>query len=189
MSIDGFDCAGHPGEDDVTNLILIPRAADQIDIPIIASGGISDARGMVAALALGADAVNMGTRFMATVESPIHQNVKDHLIQADERMTDHIFRSFRNTARVAKNSVSAEVIRIEKEGGQFEDVRELVSGARGKTVYETGDTDAGIWSAGLSQALINDAPTCQELVDRMITEAEEIINGRLAGLLNAPVAG
>lgn len=187
VSIDGFDCAGHPGEDDVTNLILIPRAADALDIPLIASGGISDARGMVAALALGADAINMGTRFMCTAESPIHEKVKDHLIQADERMTDHIFRSFRNTARVAKNAVSQEVIRIEKEGGDFEAVRELVSGARGKTVYETGDTDAGIWSAGLSQALIDDAPTCQELVDRMVTEAEAIINERLSGLLATPV--
>jgi len=187
VSIDGFDCAGHPGEDDVTNLILIPRAADQLDIPIIASGGISDARGMVAALALGADAINMGTRFMATAESPIHQNIKDHLIQADERMTDHIFRSFRNTARVARNSVSQEVIRIEKEGGEFADVRDLVSGARGRTVYESGDPEAGIWSAGLSQALIYDAPTCQELVERMISEAEEIISGRLAGLLGDPV--
>ncbi|MTD45929.1 nitronate monooxygenase [Conexibacter sp. W3-3-2] len=187
VSIDGFDCAGHPGEDDVTNLILIPRAADALDIPLIASGGISDARGMVAALALGADAINMGTRFMCTAESPIHEKVKDHLIQADERMTDHIFRSFRNTARVAKNSVSQEVIKIEKEGGDFEAVRELVSGARGKTVYESGDVEAGIWSAGLSQALIDDAPTCQELVERMITEAEAIINERLSGLLATPV--
>jgi NAD(P)H-dependent flavin oxidoreductase YrpB (nitropropane dioxygenase family) len=186
VSIDGFDCAGHPGEDDVPGLVLIPAAADKLDTILIASGGISDARGLVAALALGADAVNMGTRFMCTVESPIHDNVKQHLVGADERMTQHIFRTFRNTARVARNAISEQVVEIEKGGGQFEDVRELVSGQRGKLVYETGDTDAGIWSAGLSQALIHDVPTVAELVDRMMSEAEEIISGRLAGLLGTP---
>ncbi|WP_354702512.1 nitronate monooxygenase family protein [Paraconexibacter sp. AEG42_29] len=179
VSIDGLDCAGHPGEDDVPGLVLIPAAADQLDCVLIASGGIADARGLVAALALGADAVNMGTRFMCTVESPIHDNIKQHLVQADERQTDLIFRSYRNTARVAKNSVSQQVIEIEKEGRPFEDVRDLVSGARGKTVYETGDPDAGIWSAGLCQGLIHDVPTCAELVDRMMTEAEAIIADRL----------
>ncbi|PTL59594.1 nitronate monooxygenase [Paraconexibacter algicola] len=189
VSVDGLDCAGHPGEDDVTNLVLIPAAADKMSIPIIASGGIGDARGLVAALALGADAVNMGTRFMCTVESPIHDNIKQHIVQADERQTQHIFRSFRNTARVARNAISEQVVEIEKNGGQFEDVKDLVSGARGKTVYEKGDPDAGIWTAGLVQGLIHDVPTCQELVERMITEAEAIITERLSGLLATPVAG
>ncbi|WP_249010354.1 nitronate monooxygenase family protein [Conexibacter sp. DBS9H8] len=185
VSIDGFDCAGHPGEDDVPGLVLIPAAADKLDCVLIASGGIADARGLVAALALGADAVNMGTRFMCTAESPIHEQVKAHLVHADERMTQHIFRSFRNTARVARNKISEQVVEIEKAGGSFEDVRDLVSGQRGRLVYETGDTDAGIWSAGLSQALIHDVPTCQELVERIMTEAEEIIHTRLAGLVPA----
>ncbi len=136
----------------------------------------------MAALALGADAVNMGTRFMCTVESPIHQKVKEHIVGADERMTQHIFRTFRNTARVARNVISEQVVEIEKRGGQFEDVRELVTGQRGKTVYETGDVDAGIWTAGLSQALIHDIPTCQELVDTIITQADEIITSRLSPL-------
>jgi len=188
VSIDGFDCAGHPGEDDVPGLVLIPAAADKLDIPIVASGGIADARGLVAALALGADAVNMGTRFMCTVESPIHQNIKEHLVQADERQTQHIFRSFRNTARVARNSVSEQVVEIEKNGGQFEDVRELVSGARGRLVYENGDPEAGIWSAGLCQGLIHDVPTCAELVERMMSEAEAIIAERLVGALGATVS-
>ena len=188
VSIDGFDCAGHPGEDDVPGLVLIPAAADKLDCVLIASGGIADARGLVAALALGADAVNMGTRFMCTVESPIHENVKAHLVQADERMTQHIFRSFKNTARVSRNTISEQVVEIERGGGSFEDVRELVSGQRGKLVYETGDTDAGIWTAGLSQGLIHDVPTCAELVVGMGAEAEEIIAGRLTSLLGDPIA-
>lgn len=187
VSIDGLDCAGHPGEDDVPGLVLIPAAADALDIPIIASGGIADARGLVAALALGADAVNMGTRFMCTVESPIHENIKQHIVAADERQTDLIFRSYRNTARVAKNAISQQVIAIEREGRPFEDVRDLVSGARGKTVYETGDPDAGIWTAGLCQGLIHDVPTCAELVERMMSEAEAIIAERLAGFTGAIV--
>lgn len=188
VSIDGFDCAGHPGEDDVPGLVLIPAAADKLDCVLIASGGIGDARGLVAALALGADAVNMGTRFMCTVESPIHDNIKQHIVQADERQTQHIFRTFRNTARVARNKVSEEVVAIEQRGGTFEDVKDLVSGARGATVYETGDPDAGIWSAGLVQGLIHDVPTCGELVERMVTEAEAIIAERLAGLAGLAVA-
>jgi nitronate monooxygenase len=188
VSIDGFDCAGHPGEDDVPGLVLIPAAADRLEIPLIASGGFGEARGLVAALALGADAVNMGTRFMCTAESPIHENVKRHLVEADERMTVHIFRSFRNTARVARNSVAEQVVEIERAGGSFEDVKELVSGQRGRLVYETGDVEAGIWSAGLVQGLIHDVPTCGELVERIMSEAEEIIAGRLAGLLGDPVS-
>ena len=183
VSIDGFDCAGHPGEDDVPGLVLIPAAADQLDCVLIASGGIADARGLVAALALGADAVNMGTRFMCTAESPIHQNIKDHIVQADERQTMHIFRSYRNTARVARNSVAEQVAEIERDGGSFEDVRELVSGARGRLVYEQGDPEAGIWTAGLVQGLIHDVPTCEELVERIMTEADALVADRLAGML------
>jgi NAD(P)H-dependent flavin oxidoreductase YrpB (nitropropane dioxygenase family) len=179
VSIDGFDCAGHPGEDDVPGLVLIPAAADKLTCVLIASGGIADGRGLVAALALGADAVNMGTRFMCTVESPIHENIKEHIVGADERMTQHIFRSFRNTARVARNAVSEQVLEIEKAGGKFDDVRELVSGQRGKLVYETGDVNAGIWTAGISQALIHDVPTCEDLVDTIMSDADEIISSRL----------
>jgi nitronate monooxygenase len=184
VSIDGFDCAGHPGEDDIPGLILIPAAADALEIPLIASGGIADARGLVAALALGADAVNMGTRFMCTVESPIHENVKRHIVEADERQTVHIFRSLRNTARVARNGVSEQVVEIERNGGGFEDLRELVSGARGRLVYETGDTEAGVWSVGACQGLIHDIPTCQELVETIITDADAIVAERLTGLLD-----
>jgi NAD(P)H-dependent flavin oxidoreductase YrpB (nitropropane dioxygenase family) len=184
VSIDGFECAGHPGEDDIPGLILIPVTADKLTIPIIASGGIADARGLVAALALGADGVNMGTRFMATAESYVHDNVKQAMVQADERSTDLIFRTMRNTARVAKNAVSQQVRAIEGEGGSFDDVRDLVAGARGREVYETGDPDRGIWSAGMTLGLIHDIPTVAELVERLMTEAEEII-GRLDALSRA----
>jgi NADH:quinone reductase (non-electrogenic) len=180
VSIDGFECAGHPGEDDVPGLILMPAAADQVSIPMIASGGFGDGRGLVAALALGADGINMGTRFLATAEAPIHEAIKRQLVERDERETDLIFRTMRNTARVARNAVSQEVLRIEREGGAFEDVRELVAGARGRLVYEEGDQDHGIWSAGMVQGLIHDIPTCEELVERIVAEAEEIIAGRLA---------
>jgi NADH:quinone reductase (non-electrogenic) len=182
ISIDGFDCAGHPGEDDVPGLVLIPAAADQLEIPIIASGGFADARGLVAALALGADAVNMGTRFMCTAESPIHENIKRRIVENDERQTDLIFRTLRNTARVAKNAISQEVIGIEKQGGTFEDIKHLVAGARGRTVYENGDPDAGIWSAGLCQGLIHDIPTCAELIETIMTDADQIIAERLAAM-------
>lgn len=183
ISIDGFECAGHPGEDDVPGLILIPAAADKIKIPMIASGGFGDARGLVAALALGAEGVNMGTRFMATVESPIHENIKQQIVENDERATELIFRTMHNTSRVAKNVISQQVVALEREGAKFEDVRELVAGTRGRSVYEVGDNDAGIWSAGQVQGLIHDIPTCAELVHRMVREAEEIIAGRLAGML------
>jgi nitronate monooxygenase len=184
ISIDGLECAGHPGEDDVGGLILIPAAADKVKIPMIASGGFGDARGLVAALALGADGVNMGTRFMCTVESPIHQKVKEQIVANDERQTNLIFRTLHNTARVAKNAVSDEVVAIERRGGaKFEDVKDLVAGARGRVVYEEGDPDYGIWSAGQVQGLIHDIPTCAELISRMVREAEEIINGRLAGMV------
>ena len=188
ISIDGFECAGHPGEDDVPGLILIPAAADKIKIPMIASGGFGDARGLVAALALGAEGINMGTRFMATVESPIHENVKRQMVENDERATELIFRTMRNTSRVAKNAISIQVAQMEREGAKFEDVRELVAGTRGKVVYETGDPDHGIWSAGQVQGLINDIPTCAVLVSRIVSGAEEIINGRLGGMVGKRVA-
>lgn len=183
ISIDGFECAGHPGEDDVPGMVLIPAAAAALEIPVIASGGIADGRGLVAALALGAEGVNMGTRFMCTVESPIHRRIKEAIVSHDERSTNLIFRPFRNTARVVKNSVSDAVLRIQSEGGEFADVRELVSGARGAKVYETGDPELGIWWAGQAQGLIHDVPTVAELVARIVGEAEQIVSGRLAGLL------
>ncbi|WP_280458750.1 NAD(P)H-dependent flavin oxidoreductase [Nocardia carnea] len=185
VSIDGFECAGHPGEDDVPGLVLIPAAARALTIPIIASGGIADARGLVAALALGADGVNMGTRFLCTQESSIDQQVKEQIVANSERDTQLIFRTMHNTARVADNEISRKVVEIEKAGGKFEDVRELVSGARGRRVFEEGDLDAGIWSVGLCQGLIEDIPTCAELIGRMVSEAEELINARLARFVSA----
>ncbi|MFZ5733454.1 MAG: NAD(P)H-dependent flavin oxidoreductase [Pseudomonadota bacterium] len=179
ISIDGFECAGHPGEDDTPGLILIPCAADKVKIPMIASGGFGDARGLVAALALGAEGINMGTRFMCTKESPIHQHIKEQIVANDERATELIFRTMRNTSRVAKNVVSTKVVGMEKEGVTFEQIKDLVAGARGRTVYEKGDPDAGIWSAGQVQGLIHDIPSCAELVSRIVREAEEIIRQRL----------
>jgi nitronate monooxygenase len=182
VSIDGFECAGHPGEDDVGGLILFPATADKITVPIIASGGIADARGLVAALALGCDGVNMGTRFMATVEAPIHENVKKQIVANDERGTNLIFRTLHNTARVAKNAISDEVVAIEKRGNAtFADVKDLVAGVRGANVLDKGEMDAGIWSAGETQALIHDIPTCHDLIARIMREAEAIIRQRLAG--------
>ncbi len=183
VSIDGFECAGHPGEDDVPGLVLIPVAADVIDIPMIASGGFGDARGLVAALALGADGINMGTRFMCTVESPIAERIKQAIVAADERETDLIFRPLRNTSRVARNSVSREVVEILSAGGEFEDVRHLVAGTRGRRVYDEGDPEAGVWSVGLVQGLIHDIPTVGELVARMVAEGASIIRGRLDRML------
>jgi nitronate monooxygenase len=183
ISIDGLECAGHPGEDDVGGLVLIPAAADKVKIPMIASGGFGDARGLVAALALGADGVNMGTRFMATAESPIHEEIKRQIVANDERATNLIFRTMRNTSRVAKNSVSDQVVAMEREGATFEEVRELVAGTRGRVVFEDGDQDFGVWSAGQVQGLIHDIPTCADLIHRMVAEAEDIIAGRLGGML------
>ena len=180
VSIDGFECAGHPGEDDVPGLILIPAAADRITIPMLASGGFADGRGLVAALALGADGINMGTRFMCTKEAPVHENVKKQIVANDERSTDLIFRTLHNTARVAKNAVSQEVVTIERRGNaQIGDVAHLVSGQRGKVVLEQGDMDHGIWSAGQVQGLIHDIPSVQELIERIVREAEAIIHQRL----------
>jgi NAD(P)H-dependent flavin oxidoreductase YrpB (nitropropane dioxygenase family) len=180
VSIDGVECAGHPGEDDIPGLVLIPAAADRVRIPIIASGGFADARGLVAALALGADGINMGTRFMCTVESPIHQNVKEHIVASDERSTELILRTLRNTHRVARNSVSQEVTTIEAAGGaKIEDLAYLVAGKRGKMVFETGDVNYGVWSVGISQGLIRDIPTCGNLISRIVSDAEALIRSRL----------
>jgi nitronate monooxygenase len=189
VSIDGFECAGHPGEDDIPGLVLIPAAADRLTVPMLASGGFADGRGLVAALALGADGISMGTRWMATVESGIHQNVKDRLVQAEERDTQLIFRQLRNTSRVADNQVSREVVRMLDEGAEFADIQHLVAGARGVKVYETGDIDHGIWSAGMVQSLIKDIPTCEELVQRIVAEATAVIRDRLGSALEpaAPV--
>ncbi|MDN5913779.1 MAG: nitronate monooxygenase family protein [Pseudonocardia sp.] len=180
VSIDGFECAGHPGEDDVPGLVLIPAATARLSIPVVASGGFADGRGLAAALALGADGINMGTRFMCTAEAPVHDRVKQAIVDADERTTDLIFRSLRNTARVARNGTSREVVRILDDGGSFDDVRDLVAGARGRTVFESGDLEAGIWSAGQCQGLIDDVPTVRELVHRIVAEAEEVLD-RLRG--------
>lgn len=190
ISIDGFECAGHPGEDDIPGLVLIPAAAQRITIPMIASGGFADGRGLVAALALGADGINMGTRFLCTVEAPVHRNVKERLVAASERDTDLIFRPLRNTSRVARNGVSRTVVAMLAGGASFADVRDLVVGTRGRRVFETGDLDAGVWTAGMVQGLIRDIPTVADLVQRTIVEAEEIVNRRLAGLFPAArVAG
>ncbi|MBC7160340.1 MAG: nitronate monooxygenase [Porphyrobacter sp.] len=184
ISIDGFECAGHPGEDDIPGLILIPAAADKIRIPILASGGFGDGRGLVAALALGAEGINMGTRFCATKEAPIHDAVKQAYLDNDERGTTLIFRSLRNTARVATSAVSDEVVRrLERPGATFDDVQDLVAGASARRVLEEGDLDAGIVWAGMVQGLIHDIPSCKELIDRIMAEATALIRDRLAGLI------
>ncbi|HKR89619.1 MAG TPA: nitronate monooxygenase [Phenylobacterium sp.] len=185
ISIDGFECAGHPGEDDIPGLILIPAAADQINVPIVASGGFADGRGLAAALALGADAINMGTRFCATQEAPIHPAFKAALVENDERATDIILRSYRNSARVARNAISQAVRELEAQGKPFAEVAHLVKGARGREGLISGELDHGVWTAGMAQGLIHDIPSVAELVDRIISEAVEIMTGRLSGLVVA----
>ncbi|MCG8317788.1 MAG: nitronate monooxygenase [Pseudomonadales bacterium] len=180
ISIDGFECAGHPGEDDIPGLILIPAAANQVKIPMLASGGFADGRGLVAALALGADGINMGTRFCATTEAPIHEAIKQFLVDNDERDTNLIFRSLRNTGRVSKNSISDKVVKIlENPEAKFEDVHHLVKGADGRKALESGDINSGLIWAGQVQGLIQDIPTTQALITRIIREASDIIDGRL----------
>ncbi|KAI8146010.1 2-nitropropane dioxygenase [Fennellomyces sp. T-0311] len=184
LSIDGFECAGHPGEDDITGLILLNKAAQKLETPYIASGGFADGRGLVAALALGAQGINMGTRFMCTEEAPIHRKIKEAIVDADERSTALLYRPFRNTARVFKNEVAIEVNRIEANpGAKFEDIKDLVAGTRGRQAYITGDKDYGIWSAGQAVGLINDIPTCEELVSRISSDAENIIRNNLTKLI------
>ncbi|KAL7277386.1 hypothetical protein ACG7TL_009248 [Trametes sanguinea] len=183
LSIDGFECAGHPGEEDIGGIVLLARAAQELKIPYIASGGFADGRGLASALALGACGVNMGTRFMCTVESPIHQKIKDKIVESTEKDTVHIFRTLHNTARVYKNAVAQQVVALERRpgGAKFEDVRDLVSGQRGRLVYEKGDPDVGIWTAGIVMGLIKDCPTCEVLLNRIEREAEEVI-GELQAL-------
>lgn len=180
VSIDGFECAGHPGEHDIGGLVLFPAAADALTIPVVASGGIADGRGLAAALVLGCDGVNMGTRFMATKEAPIHQGIKDKIVEMDETQTQVIFRSYRNTARVYRNSISEKVAEIEAAGGGFEEVHAYVSGANQEIAWTTGDIEAGMVTAGLSGAFVRDVPTCQEVIDRIMADAKEIITGRVA---------
>ena len=179
VSIDGFECAGHPGEHDIGGLVLFPAAADALTIPVVASGGIADGRGLAAALVLGCDGVNMGTRFMATKEAPIHQGIKDKIVEMDENQTQVIFRSYRNTARVYRNSISEKVAEIEATGGGFEEVHKYVSGAKQEIAWSTGDIEAGMVTAGLSGAFVRDVPTCQEVIDRIMADAKEIITGRV----------
>jgi NAD(P)H-dependent flavin oxidoreductase YrpB (nitropropane dioxygenase family) len=185
ISIDGFECAGHPGEDDVPGLILIPAAVRQLRIPVIASGGIASGQGLAAALALGASAVNMGTRFMVTTEASIHDNVKQQIIQNDERSTVLVFRKFHNTARVARNSISEQIVEIsEREGATFDDIAALASGVRArKSVLAEGNMEDGMWWAGQTQGLIHEIGTVREIVDQVIADAEEII-GRLPTLVH-----
>jgi len=186
ISIDGFECAGHPGEDDIPGLILIPAAADKLSIPIIASGGFADGRGLAAALALGAEGVNMGTRFCATLEAPIHDNIKQMIVANSERDTNLIFRKFRNTGRVAKTGVSDKVVEITNQPDSvFADIQPLVSGARGRTALETGDIEAGLIWASQAQGLIHDIPSCEELIRTMVADAQAIIQGRLSSFVHA----
>ncbi|MEO8297664.1 MAG: nitronate monooxygenase family protein, partial [Burkholderiales bacterium] len=183
ISIDGFECAGHPGEDDIPGLVLIPAAANKVKVPMLASGGFADGRGLVAALALGADGINMGTRFCATKEAPIHDNVKAALVANDERASDVIFRTYKNSARVARNAISQRVLAAEKEGLPFDSVASIVKGVLGKEAYEIGDLDHGIWSAGMVQGLIDDVPSVKDLLDRIMSDAEALIRQRLSGML------
>jgi NAD(P)H-dependent flavin oxidoreductase YrpB (nitropropane dioxygenase family) len=187
VSVDGFECGGHPGEDDIPNMILLPRAADELDIPFVSSGGQADGRSLVASLAMGAEGMNMGTRFIATKEAPVHQNVKDAIVAASELDTRLVMRPLRNTERVLTNSAVEKLLEIEKEKGddlQFSDVIEQVAGVYPKIMKE-GTMDAGAWSCGMVAGLINDIPTCQELIDRIMAEADQIINQRLKGFLAA----
>jgi len=185
VSVDGFECGGHPGEDDVPNMILLPRAADALTIPFVASGGMADARSLVAALAMGAAGMNMGTRFIATKEAPVHEHVKQALLAASELDTRLIMRSLRNTERVLKNAAVERVLAIERQKGaavRFEDIRAELAGVYPKIMTE-GQMDAGAWSCGMVVGLIHDIPSVQELIDRIMAEAERLIRDRLTGFL------
>ncbi|WP_417519143.1 NAD(P)H-dependent flavin oxidoreductase [Marinobacter sp.] len=186
VSVDGFECGGHPGEDDIPNFILLPRAAEELKIPFVASGGMADGRSLVAAMALGAEGMNMGTRFLATRDAPIHDNVKQAIVESDELQTRLIMRNLRNTERVLKNAAVEEIIRIEKEKGEevtIDDIRHLVTGAKGRLVLQEGKMDEAAWSCGMVAGLIHDIPTCDELIQRIMAEAESIVRERLAGFL------
>ena len=185
VSVDGFECGGHPGEDDIPGLILLPRAAEELSIPFVASGGFGTAGGLVAALALGADGINMGTRFIATVEAPVHQNVKQALVDADERQTRLIMRPLRNTERVMVNDAVEKILEIEKTKGddlQIGDILPLVADVYPKVMRE-GEMNIGAWSTGMVAGLIHDIPTCKELIERIVEGAEKLIRDRLPGLL------
>jgi len=187
VSVDGFECGGHPGEDDIPNLVLLPRAAEELSVPFVASGGFANGQQLVAALALGAEGINMGTRFIATQEAPVHQNVKEALVGASELDTRLIMRPLRNTERVLLNPVVEKISEIEREKGPelaIGDIAQLVGGAYPKIMQE-GEMDAGAWSCGMVAGLIHDIPTCQELIDRIMTEAEAIIGDRLRSLAAA----
>jgi nitronate monooxygenase len=187
VSVDGFECGGHPGEDDVPNFILLPLAAEALKIPFVASGGMADGRSLVAALALGAEGINMGTRFIATREAPVHEKVKQAIVAASELDTRLVMRPLRNTERVLHNAAVDEILRIEKEKGsalQIQDIIQQVAGVYPRIMLE-GDMDAGAWSCGMVAGLIHDVPTCQELVSRIMREAEDIIARRLTGTLGS----
>jgi NAD(P)H-dependent flavin oxidoreductase YrpB (nitropropane dioxygenase family) len=173
LSIDGFECAGHVGEHDITNFILLSKARQVLGVPFIASGGFADGQGLAAALSLGACGINMGTRFMCTVEAPIHQNIKQAVVDAQETDTELVLRRWRNTSRLFKNKVASEAVKIEKESttGKFEEVAPFVSGKRGRQVFLNGDKDFGVWTAGQVIGLIHDIPTCEELISRIEREA------------------
>lgn len=183
VSIDGFECAGHPGEQDVGGLVLFPAATQALKIPVLASGGIADGRGLAAALSLGCEGINMGTRFLVTQEAPIHEGIKQKVVEMDENQTRLIFRTYRNTARVYKNTIADEVAEIEAAGGDFGQVHHLVSGANQEKAWSTGDIEAGMVTVGMCGGLINDIPTCEELVKNIMSDAETIIRDRLAGML------
>ena len=186
-SVDGFECGGHPGEDDIPNMILLPRASDELEIPFVASGGMADARSLVASLAMGAQGMNMGTRFIATKEAPVHENVKKAIVAASELDTRLIMRGLRNTERVLTNDAVERLVEKERELGdklEFKDILPEVAGVYPRIMSE-GDMDAGAWSCGMVAGLIYDIPTCQELIDRIMSEAEQIINDRLAGFLKS----
>jgi NADH:quinone reductase (non-electrogenic) len=187
VSVDGFECGGHPGEDDIPNMILLPRAADELKIPFVASGGMADARSLVASLAMGAEGMNMGTRFIATKEAPVHENVKQVILQASELDTRLIMRPIRNTERVLKNAGVDKLLEIEREKGArttIEDVHDLVAGVYPRVMLE-GDMDAGAWSCGMVAGLIYDIPTVKELIDRIMAEAEKLVRIRLERMLAA----
>lgn len=187
VSVDGFECGGHPGEDDIPNMILLPRAAEELSIPFVASGGMADARSLVAVLALGADGMNMGTRFIATQEAPVHENVKQALLKADENDTRLIMRPLRNTERVLNNESVTRLLDIEREKGKnlkIEDILDQVAGVYPRVMLN-GEMDAGAWSCGMVVGLIHDIPTAGELIRRIMTEAETLITSRLSGLLDS----
>lgn len=187
VSVDGFECGGHPGEDDIPNMILLPRAADELEIPFVSSGGMADGRSLVASIAMGAQGMNMGTRFIATKEAPVHDNVKQAILQATELDTRLVMRPLRNTERVLNNEAVERILATEKEKGddlQFEDILEEVAGVYPRIMQE-GEMEIGAWSCGMVAGLINDVPSCDDLVSRIMQEAQEIINDRLSGMLQA----